>query len=118
MTDAPDLARDEAESDTGVAAVLELLEEQAVVSRRVVAGATVQVTTTTSVREQQIKEALAHETVEIERVHVGRVVEITPDVRQEGDVTIVPVMEEVLVIERRLILKEEVLSFKANRGAV
>ena len=39
---------------------------------------------------------------------VGRVVETTPDIRQEGDVTIVPVMEEVLVLERRLVLKEEV----------
>ena len=108
MIDIPDRSRDVAGGDSGVAAVLELLEEQAVVSRRVVAGATVRVATTTSVREQQIDEALAQETVEIERVQVGRVVETAPDVRQEGDITIIPVMEEVLVLERRLVLKEEV----------
>ena len=92
----------------GDVAVLELREEHAVVTRRIVAGATVRVATTTSVREQQIDEALSRETVEVERVPVGRVVEAVPDVRQEGDVTIVPVMEEVLVLERRLVLKEEV----------
>lgn len=31
-----------------------------------------------------------------------------PQVRIEGDVTIVPVMEEVLVIEKRLMLVEEI----------
>ncbi len=99
---------DEPESAAGEITVIELFEEQAVVSRRVVAGATVLVATTTSVREQQVEEALARETVEIERVPIGRVVESTPDVRQEGDTTIVPVMEEVLVLERRLLLREEV----------
>jgi stress response protein YsnF len=29
-------------------------------------------------------------------------------VRQEGDVTIVPVLEEVLVVEKRLMLREEI----------
>ena len=108
MTGVPDPSLGVPGSQAGVVAVLELAEEQAVVSRRVVAGATVRVATTTSVREQQIDEALSRETIEIERVPVGRVVEATPDIRQEGDVTIVPVMEEVLVVERRLVLKEEV----------
>ena len=102
--------RSEASPDgkPGAVAVLELVEEQAVISRRVVAGATIRVETTTTLRQHQVDEALSRETVEIERVPVGRVVEAVPDVRQEGDVTIVPVMEEVLVLERRLILKEEV----------
>ena len=30
-----------------------------------------------------------------------------PAIRQEGDVTIVPVVEEIVVVERRLMLKEE-----------
>ena len=92
----------------GEAVTLELLEEQAAVSRRVVAGATVRVATTTTVRAQQIDAALARERVEVERVLVGRIFETAPDIRQEGDVTIVPVMEEVLVLERQLVLKEEV----------
>ena len=33
--------------------------------------------------------------------------ESAPQIRTEGDVTIVPVLEEVLVVEKRLVLKEE-----------
>jgi uncharacterized protein (TIGR02271 family) len=44
----------------------------------------------------------------VERVPVGRVVEAAPQVRSEGDTMVVPVLEEVLVVEKRLMLKEEV----------
>jgi uncharacterized protein (TIGR02271 family) len=83
-------------------------EEHLVVERRVVQGQTVRVATTTQLHEHQVEEPLTGETIEVERVPVGRAVEATPDIRHEGDVTIIPVMEEVLFIERRLILKEEI----------
>ena len=86
----------------------ELLEEQAVVSKRIVEGETVRVETTTESQSQVVEAPLSRETVTVERIPVGRMVDAAPAVRQEGDVTIVPVMEEVVVVERRLILKEEV----------
>ena len=88
--------------------VLEVLEERIVVGRRKIAGQTVRVVTETRVQEQLVEEPLARETGEVERVTIGRVVETTPSVREEDDFIIVPVMEEVLVVERRLVLKEEV----------
>jgi uncharacterized protein (TIGR02271 family) len=87
---------------------LKLIEERLSVSRRVVQGQTVRITTATRLHGQLVEEPLTRETIEIERVAVGRMVGATPEVRQEGDVTILPVMEEVLVLERRLVLKEEV----------
>ena len=51
---------------------------------------------------------LEYEVVDIERVPIGEDVDAFPPVRQEGDTTIVPVVEEVLVIEKRLRLVEEV----------
>jgi stress response protein YsnF len=54
-----------------------------------------------------VDEALARETVEIERVAIGQPVDAAPPVREEGDVTVISVVEEILVVERRLILKEE-----------
>jgi stress response protein YsnF len=54
-----------------------------------------------------VDEPVARETIEIERVAIGRPVDAAPPVREEGDVTVVSVVEEVLVVERRLILKEE-----------
>jgi stress response protein YsnF len=46
--------------------------------------------------------------VEVKHVPVDRMVDEPPPVRQEGDVTIVPVLEEVLVVERRLRVREEI----------
>jgi stress response protein YsnF len=40
-------------------------------------------------------------------VPVGCIVETAPEIRTKGDLTIVPVLEEVLLVEKRLVLKEE-----------
>ena len=48
------------------------------------------------------------ETLEVERVPVGRFVEAAPAIRQDGETTVYPVVEEVLVVEKRLRLVEEV----------
>jgi len=55
-----------------------------------------------------IDEALVHEKITIERVPIGRPIEAVPPVREEGDTTVISVVEEVLVVERRLVLKEEI----------
>ena len=88
--------------------VIPLLTETLSVERRRVESGRVRATVTTQSHEHVIEEDLVHEKVEIERVPIGRTVDAVPDIRQEGDTTIIPVVEEVLVIERRLILKEEV----------
>ncbi|HYZ87646.1 MAG TPA: DUF2382 domain-containing protein [Bryobacteraceae bacterium] len=55
-----------------------------------------------------IDEPLASEEVEVERVAVNRIIDGPPETRQEGEVTIIPVVEEVITIQKRLLLKEEV----------
>ena len=87
---------------------LELKAETLVVTKRTVTGATVRVSTVTREVEQAVDERLDHEVVDVERVPIGRIVEAVPEIREEDGVTIVPVVEEVVVIERRLVLKEEV----------
>jgi uncharacterized protein (TIGR02271 family) len=78
------------------------------VARRSVAGDTVRVETTTRTQDHHIDEPLSHTRVEVERIPIGRTVTAVPPVREEGDTTILPVVEEVIVVEHRLILKEEV----------
>ena len=58
--------------------------------------------------EQLLDETLAREQVEVEPSPIGKVVEVPPSVREEGDTIIIPIVEEILVVERRLLLKEEV----------
>jgi len=85
-----------------------LHEEEISVSRREIKKANVQVALVTGTREQLIDEELTQVRVEIERVPIDRVVDVVPPIRQEGDITIIPVVEEIVVVERRLVLKEEV----------
>ncbi len=92
---------------------LELHAEQVVVAKRRSAEL-VRVTTQTRSREAVVDEALVNETVTVERVPVGRYVDSVPAVRQEGDVTVMPVVEEELVVTRRLFLREEVRVHRAR----
>ena len=88
--------------------VVPLHAEEVIVSRQRVERDIVRVATVTRSREQLVDEQVAREDVEVTRVPVGRIVEAMPPVREEGDLTIMPVVEEVIVVERRLLLKEEV----------
>jgi uncharacterized protein (TIGR02271 family) len=88
--------------------VIPLLAEEIEVSKRRVETGRVQVARVTLEREQLIDELLERETVEIERTPIGRQIDAMPGVREEGDTIVVPIVEEVLVVERRLLLKEEV----------
>jgi stress response protein YsnF len=88
--------------------VLPLLSEEILVSRRSVETGVVRVATVTRGREVLVDEPVIYERVEVERIPVGRFVDAFPDVREEGDTTIIPVIEEVIVVEKRLRLKEEV----------
>jgi stress response protein YsnF len=55
-----------------------------------------------------VDQLLHAEEVEIERVAINRIVEEPLPIRHEGDTTIIPLLAEVLVIEKRLVLREEV----------
>ncbi len=82
--------------------------EELSVSRRQTAGFTLRVSTVTREHEHLVDEMLNQQRVEIERVPIDRPVGAIPPVRQEGDTTILSVVEETIIVERRLILKEEV----------
>jgi stress response protein YsnF len=87
--------------------VIPLVDEIASISKREVVTGRVRVRTVTETLEELAHADVQRETVEVTRVPVGRMVETAPEIRTEGDVTIVPVLEEVLVVEKRLVLKEE-----------
>lgn len=86
--------------------VIPVLEEVARIRRRRRVTGRVRVSVRTETAEEQLAAVLRHRRAEIERVPVGREVEEMPAVRQEGEVVIVPVVEERLV--RRLVLTEEI----------
>jgi stress response protein YsnF len=89
------------------AASLQLVGESLEVSLNKVETARVRLTTVTHTRDVAVDAELTSETAEIERRPVGVFVETVPEIRREGDTIVIPVVEEVLVVERRLRLKEE-----------
>jgi stress response protein YsnF len=84
-----------------------LIEERAQVRKRAIER---DVVISTAVRdtERVITEALKHERVTVTRVPMDREVDEVPAVRQEGDVFVIPVVEERAVVVKRLVLVEEV----------
>jgi len=89
------------------ATVIPVSVEELDVLKRTVETGRVRITKRVQEREEVVDEPLLREEVEVERVPVNRFVEGPVTVRQEGDTTIVPLVEEVLVLEKRVMLKEE-----------
>jgi uncharacterized protein (TIGR02271 family) len=93
-------------------------QEQVDVSIRTVdTGRGVRVTTSVTEHPFEVDETLLHDEVEISHVAVDQFVTgaDVPAPRYEGDTYIIPIIEEVLVVERRLRIKEEVHITKVKR---
>lgn len=90
--------------------VVPLLDEELEVTKRDVVTDRVRVRTVTETADELVREELQSERVEVTRLPVNHLLEPgapIPQVRTEDDVTIIPVFEEVLVVEKRLLVKEE-----------
>jgi len=88
--------------------VIPVVEEELVAGARPVRTGGVRVDKHVDQRIRRIQVPLLQEQVEVRRVPVNRVVTEAPSVRRKGDVVIVPVVEEELVVTKRLVLKEEI----------
>ncbi len=88
--------------------VLPVLEERMTVAKRKVAAGKIRVSTRTEFREEFAEIALDRNVVEVTRVAIGEIIDAAPEVRIEGDTTIVPVVEERFIIVKQLYLKEEI----------
>jgi uncharacterized protein (TIGR02271 family) len=88
--------------------VVPVLVEELEVQKRLVETGTVRLTKVVHEREVQVDEPLWREEVEVTRVPMQRVVEGPVPVREEHGTTILSVVEEVLVVEKRWMLREEI----------
>lgn len=96
-------------------AVLSVVQESLSIDKRRLVTGRARIETVTETVEEFVKVELESDSFEIERVPVGTVIDSVPEVRVEGDVTIVPVVEEILVIEKRLVLREEIRLTRRRR---
>ncbi|HET9448202.1 MAG TPA: DUF2382 domain-containing protein [Steroidobacteraceae bacterium] len=84
-----------------------IVEERARIEKQLVPTGRVSISSKVEERLEVLREELVAQTVSVERVTVNREVDVPPDVRSEGDVLIIPVIEQRLVVEKRWVVTEE-----------
>jgi len=94
-----------------------VLEDVVEVTSREVETGRVRVSTHVEQYERAIDASAWVEEVAVQRVPVNRVVNPAgpPKMREEGDTLIIPVLEETLVLEKKLLLREEVRLTRTRR---
>jgi uncharacterized protein (TIGR02271 family) len=85
-----------------------VIEETAYLDKRIVETGRIRVSKKVTEHEELIDEPLLREEVTVERVAVNKPVDQAPAVRYEGDLMIIPVVQEQIVMQKRLVLVEEI----------
>ena len=87
--------------------VMPVIQEELQIKKQPVETGRVRVTKRVHEHDELVDVPIVREEVEIDRIPVGRLLDGPVSVRQEVETLIIPVVEEVLVVEKRLRLKEE-----------
>lgn len=101
-------------ADDDVELRIPIAEERLLLRKQEVETGRVRIRTEIDEHETIVREALRRTSVEVERVPMDVEVSEIPPVREEDGVTIIPVVRELLVVEKRLILTEEVRLRRTN----
>lgn len=88
--------------------VLPIVQEDAQISKHTVETGRVLLHMLVDRHEETVQDTLTRTDVDVSRVAIGRFVDLPPSVEERGGVTVVPIVEERLVVEKRLFLVEEV----------
>jgi uncharacterized protein (TIGR02271 family) len=89
--------------------VIPVMVEELNVTTRQVARARVRVYKRVETKEESVETPVIHESVVVERIPVNEFIEDSiPQVNDEGDVLMIPVIEEIFTLEKRFLLREEV----------
>lgn len=88
-------------------AVIPIIEEKVVIGKEIVETGKVRISKRVSEHEEIVDEPLLHEQVAVERVAINQFVDAPPEIRHDGDTMIIPVIEERIVVAKRLFLVEE-----------
>jgi uncharacterized protein (TIGR02271 family) len=88
--------------------VVPVIEEELVTGSETVKTGSVRVKKEVQQTRKTVSMPAVRDVVKVSRIPVGRVIETMPQVREEGDIVVVPVVEEEIVVRKRLVLKEEI----------
>jgi uncharacterized protein (TIGR02271 family) len=95
--------------------VVPITEEQVIVQRQITETGRVQIEKSVREHIRHVDQPVIVEEVVVERVAVNRVLEEAVAPRYEGETLIIPLVEEVLIVQKQLVLREEVHITKVRR---
>ncbi|MBV8705606.1 MAG: YsnF/AvaK domain-containing protein, partial [Acidobacteriaceae bacterium] len=87
--------------------VVPVLKEELEVHKELRKTGTVRIHKTVHEIEEAVSESLTSETVDVQRIPMNLVVDSPPPVRTEGDITIISVVKEELIVTKQLRVVEE-----------
>jgi uncharacterized protein (TIGR02271 family) len=85
-----------------------VVEEELVTGTREVKTGAIRVRKRVQHLRKHLEMPVVKDVLRIDRVPVNRVVKTIPPIREEDGILIVPVVEEQIVVSRRMVLKEEI----------
>lgn len=88
--------------------LIPVIEEKPIVSKRTVETEKVTIRKTVKETPKIIEESLAREEVRVDRVPKHEIRDEPAQPRFEGSVQVIPVQEEILVVEKKYLVKEEI----------
>jgi len=87
---------------------INVLEEKAKVEKEFVEKAKVRISKKVSEEAETVTTPVTSEEVKVEKIPVNKLIETAPQARYEGNTMIIPVVKEVAVVEKKLLLVEEI----------
>jgi uncharacterized protein (TIGR02271 family) len=88
--------------------IIPVIQEQLTVGKQVIDTAKVTIRKHVTEETTSVNMPLVQEGYRVERVPVNKVVDTVPEVRHEGDNIIIPVLREVVVVQKKYEIIEEV----------
>ena len=85
-----------------------VIEEHLNIGKKIVEKGTFQIRKTVGLEDYSEEVPTVHEKVNIQRLEINKYVDSMPEVRHEDNTTIIPVIKEVVVVEKKLLLVEEI----------
>jgi uncharacterized protein (TIGR02271 family) len=105
---APDTGRDTGQDSSRTETIVPVVAEDLQVGARSVPKGGIRVHKKLEEHVETVDMPLMVEHLDVKRVVIGKDIPSAPAVRREGETLIIPIVEEVLVVEKRLRLKEEI----------
>lgn len=91
----------------GESVTIPVIEEQLNIDKEIVETGKVRISKTVQEEQKTVDLHTVEDELDVERVAVNKQIDRAPAIRHEGDTMIIPVLREVEVVEKKLLLVEE-----------